>query len=156
MVEIADQIALPISIWKQTSVAHLREQATNTVCWANDIISLPQEIQRGDMHNLILVLQQAQHGTLTNRTAQAVSLHDAEVQAFLTAEQALGSFGAQIDHQIDRYIALLCSFMYGNLAWSALSGRYGLAQESQAYALGESHAPPLIRTHERLMRTTPR
>jgi 5-epi-alpha-selinene synthase len=32
VVEIADQITLPISIWKHTSVAHLREQATNAVC----------------------------------------------------------------------------------------------------------------------------
>jgi len=83
-------------------------------------------------------------------------LHDAEVRAFLTAEQALPSFGARIDHHIDRYVALLQSFMYGNLAWSALSGRYRLAQESQAYALGETPAPTPLRTHERLMRTTPR
>jgi 5-epi-alpha-selinene synthase len=156
VVEIADQIALPISIWKHTSVAHLREQATNAVCWANDIISLDQEIQRGEMHNLIIILQQTHHGALTNSIAQAVTLHDAEVQAFITAEQALPSFGARIDHHIDRYAALLRSFMYGNLAWSALSGRYGLAQESQAYAVGESHAPTPVRTHERLMRTTPR
>ena len=33
---------------------------------------------------------------------------------------------------IDRYAALLRSFMFGNLAWFALSGRYGLAQEFQA------------------------
>ena len=88
--------------------------------------------------------------------AQAVTLQDAEVQAFLTAGQLLPSFGVYFDHHIDRYAALLCSFMYGNLAWSALPGRYGLAQEAQAYALDESHAPPSIRTHERLMRTTPR
>lgn len=154
VVEIADQIALPIDIWRHPSVAQLREQATNAVCWANDIISLPQELQRGDMHNLILILQQTHHGALTNTMAQAVTLHDAEVQAFLTAEQMLPSFGVHFDHHINRYIALLCSFMYGNLAWSALSGRYGLAQEAQACSLGESHAPPPIRTHERLMRTT--
>jgi hypothetical protein len=156
VVEIADQIALPSTIWKHSSVAHLREQATNTVCWANDIISLPQEMQRGDMHNLILILQQTHHGALNDSIAQTVTLHDAEVQAFLTADQARPSFGARIDHQLDRYQVLLCSFMYGNLAWSALSGRYGLAQESQAYALGESHAPTPVRTHERLMRTTVR
>jgi 5-epi-alpha-selinene synthase len=154
VVEIADQIALPISIWKHPSVAHLRERATNTVCWANDIISLYQEIERGDMHNLIIILQQTHHGALTNSIAQAVTLHDAEVQAFLTAEQALPSFGAHVDHHIDRYAALLRSFMYGNLAWSALSGRYGLAQESQAYALGETHARTPVQTHETLMRTT--
>jgi 5-epi-alpha-selinene synthase len=156
VVEIADQIALPISNWRYPTVAHLRELATNTVCWANDIISLHQEIQRGDMHNLIIILQQTHHGALTNSIQQAVTLHDAEVQAFLTAEQAIPSFGARIDQHIDRYTALLRSFMYGNLAWSALSGRYGLAQEFQAYALGESHGPPPVRTHERLMRTTPR
>jgi 5-epi-alpha-selinene synthase len=156
VVEITDQIALPSTIWKHTSVAHLRELATNTVCWANDIISLHQEIQRGDMHNLIIILQQMHHSALTYSIAQAVTRHDAEVQAFITAEQALPSFGARIDHQIDRYVALLRSFMYGNLAWSALSGRYGLAQESQAYALGAAHTPTPIHTHERLMRTTVR
>ncbi len=154
VVEIADQIALPRTIWRYPTVAQLRERATNAVCWANDIISLHQEIQRGDMHNLIIILQQTHHGALTSSIAQAVTLHDGEVQAFLTAEQAIPSFGARIDHHIDRYAALLRSFMYGNLAWSALSGRYGLAQEDQAYALGESHAPTPLRTHERLMRTT--
>jgi 5-epi-alpha-selinene synthase len=156
VVEIADQIALPITIWRYPMVARLRELATNAVCWANDIISLRQEVQRGDMHNLIIILQQTHHGALTSSIDQGVALHDAEVQAFLTAEQAIPSFGARIDRHIDRYIALLRSFMYGNLAWSALSGRYGLAEESQAYALGASHAPTLARTHERLMRTTPR
>jgi hypothetical protein len=108
------------------------------------------------MHNLIIILQQIHQGTLTSNIEQGVTLHDAEVQAFLTVEQAIPSFGAHIDQHIDRYAALLRSFMYGNLAWSALSGRYGVVVEVQAYALGESHAPPPIRTHELLMRTTQR
>jgi 5-epi-alpha-selinene synthase len=154
VVEIADQIALPINIWGYSMLARLRELATNAVCWANDIISLGQEIQRGDIHNLIIILQRTHHDALTNCIAQGVSLHDREVQAFLTAEQAIPSFGSRVDQHIKRYVALLRSFMYGNLAWSALSGRYGLVQEFQAHVLGESHAPAPVRTHKELMRTT--
>lgn len=156
LVEIADQIALPANIWKYSMVARLRELATNAVCWANDIISLRQEIQRGDMHNLIIILQRTHHGMLTNSIDQAVTLHDGEVQAFLMAEQMIPSFNARIDQHIERYAALLRSFMYGNLAWSALSGRYGLVQEPRAYTLGEARAPTPVRTHEVLMRTTQR
>ena len=124
LIEITDGINLPLEVWRHPAIEGLRQLATNAVCWANDIISLHKEIKRGDMHNLILALQIAEQVDLQTAINRVADLHNAEVHAFLAAEQALPRLGVVVDRTLERHTALLRSFMYGNLAWSAISGRY--------------------------------
>lgn len=124
IVELADHIALPDAIWQDPSILRLRELATNAVCWANDLISLDKELQQADIHNLVLILHRQYHMSLSTSIAMTIALHDGVVTEFLSAEQRLPSFGPSLDQQLARYVALLHSFMAGNIAWSDYSGRY--------------------------------
>jgi hypothetical protein len=53
-----------------------------------------------------------------------VALHDAQVRAFIDLEFNVPVFGAVIDHDLQRYIGILRSWMRGNLDWAISSGRY--------------------------------
>lgn len=111
VIESTEQLILPSIVWKSRAVLRLREQATNAVCWANDIISLQQESQRGDIHNLILILQQTNGWSLDQALAQAVHLHDAEVDAFQTEAQRSHHSGHALIRRssgISNYSSPLC------------------------------------------------
>ena len=123
-IEISHGIHLPSEVRADPVVSRLTLASNNAVCWANDIISLDKEIKRGDVHNLVLVLQSTEHLTLQQAIDRAGQMHDAEVGSFIELEPRLPSFGRGIDTNLQRYIAVLRARMRGHLEWSYASGRY--------------------------------
>ncbi len=124
LIELTEQIHLPRQAREHPTVERLTLMAVNVVCWANDILSLAKEIKQGDVHNLVLTLQHKHRLTLQEALERAAALHDTEVRAFIDLELRLPSFGAPVDAALKQYIAILRSWMRGNLDWSYTSGRY--------------------------------
>jgi 5-epi-alpha-selinene synthase len=106
------------------------QASNNVVCWANDIISLEKEVQRGDVHNLVLVLQQKLDLSLQEAIDRAAEMYNAEIQTFVKLEPHLPSFGKPVDANLRTFVSVLRTRMRGNLDWSLESGRYQSAIDS--------------------------
>jgi hypothetical protein len=121
---ITDGLYLPDAVREHPVVQALRLRANNVICVCNDILSIQKELQHGDVHNLVLAIQQEQDCTLQEALERAVTWHDAEVVAYLTLERRLPSFGSAVDAELARYAGCLRAWMRGSLDWSRASARY--------------------------------
>ncbi len=115
---------LPPDVHQHPLVQRLTEASINVVCWANDLTSLPKEMQRGDVHNLVLVLHHAHGGSVHAAVEQAVAMHDAEVQVFLDLSHRLPTFHPAVDRNLAHYVAALGARMGGSADWGTASARY--------------------------------
>lgn len=134
LIDLTEHIDLPAAVRESALVQRLTQMANNVVCWSNDLISLSKEMRRSDVHNLVLAIQQERGCALQAAVDAAARLHDDEVRGFLELERHLPCYGAPIDQELGRYIAVLRAWMRGNLDWAADSGRYQPREASSAPA----------------------
>jgi 5-epi-alpha-selinene synthase len=87
LIDLTEHLTLPDEVRESELVQRLTVMANNVVCWSNDIISLRKEMERGDVHNLVLAIQQEERCSLQAAVEYAAHLHDAEVRGFLALEQ---------------------------------------------------------------------
>ena len=124
-IEITRGIRLPAEVRGHEVVSSLTVASNNVICWANDIFSLAKEVKRGDVHNLVLVLQHQYGLSLQESIDHAARMHDGAVRAFMEWEPHLPSFGTVVDANLKRYVSALRTRMRGNLDWVHESVRYG-------------------------------
>jgi hypothetical protein len=123
LIDITEDIYLPLHVRKNPIVQQLALMANNVVCWSNDIISFAKESKHQDVHNLVATLRITEF-SLQNAVDQAAYMTHNEIKSFIELEQRLPSFGAKIDEDLQRYVGVLRSWMQGNLDWAYESGRY--------------------------------
>ncbi len=126
LIDITEDIYLPLHVRKNDVVQRLALMANNVVCWSNDIISFAKESRHHDVHNLVTTLR-ARQPTLQNAIDLAAQLTNAEVNAFVDLQACLPSYTPEIDADLQRFVAVLRSWMRGNLDWAYDSGRYVIA-----------------------------
>ncbi|NII26220.1 hypothetical protein HB364_14090 [Pseudoflavitalea sp. X16] len=117
-IAIADKIKLPMAMFKEPLIARITILCRNTVCWANDLFSLSKEIEHGDYHNLVVLLQY--HKKLSRKQAiqQAIEIHDSQVKQFLQIKKKLAFYNPHTRKEIDRYVSGLENIMVANIDWS--------------------------------------
>lgn len=123
LIDITEDIYLPLHVRKNDVVQRLALMANNVVCWSNDIISYAKESKHNDVHNLVTTLRPTQ-ATLQKAVDLAAELTSAEINAFIALQLHLPSYTPEIDADLQRFVAVLGSWMRGNLDWAYDSGRY--------------------------------
>lgn len=124
-IEISTGIYLPTEIHDHHVVRALKRLSSLSVCWTNDLFSLKKELDRGDVHNVVLVIQNQQNLSLEDAIKAAIEMNEESVRSFLALEDDLPSFGPAIDENLEHFVSVLRARMSGNLAWSINSARYG-------------------------------
>jgi|HigsolmetaAR201D_1030396.scaffolds.fasta_scaffold17322_2 hypothetical protein len=133
LIELCEGVILPAAVYRHPIIKRLTLMCNNAVCWANDILSLQKELNNGDMHNLVIVLQHEQQCSWQEAVDRVADMHNNEVLAFEQLSKQLPSFSPEIDTQIARYIDILRAWMRGNIDWALDTGRY--ANEQHIYAI---------------------
>lgn len=123
LIDITENIHLPLYVRKNEMLQRLALMANNVVCWSNDIISFAKESRHQDVHNLVATLLPTQL-TLQKAIDLATEMTNKEISAFIELEKQLPSFTPEIDADLQRYVAVLRSWMRGNLDWAYESERY--------------------------------
>ncbi len=123
-IEISTGIYLPPEVHGHHVVGALTRLSNLSVCWTNDFFSLQKELARGDVHNIVVVIQHEDNLTLEDAIKAAIEMNEESVHTFLDLEQTLPSFGPSIDENLEQYVSVLKARMSGNLAWSIGSARY--------------------------------
>jgi hypothetical protein len=73
LIDLAEPTALPESLGSGTPIETLADIANDVVCWTNDLFSLRKELARGDVNNLVVVVQRARSPTLQRRSNRSTT-----------------------------------------------------------------------------------
>lgn len=134
LIDITEGIYLPLHVRKNKIIQSLTLMTNNVVCWSNDIISYAKESKHYDVHNLVSTLLPTLP-SLQEAIDLAAEMTHAEIAAFVELEKQIPSFSSEIDKEVQRYIAVLRSWMRGNLDWAYESGRYLMETEDSVLEL---------------------
>jgi hypothetical protein len=130
LIELVEQIHLPVPITQHASVQAITEACCNVICIANDLFSLSKELAHGDEHNLVSVLKNERGITMDEAILQAVDIHNKEVEKFEFLQKQLPLFNATTDKMLRQYVHILSMQIAGNITWSeSETKRYSFVYE---------------------------
>lgn len=135
LIEIAEKINIPCAARAHPLLMELANLTNNVVCWSNDIISLRKEQAHGDMHNMVMVMQHEMKITLQEALNLVKKRIDEQIQQFLMIEKQLPKFVEFSDHDLKKYVAVLRSWMRGNLDWAYESKRYKQPKKNEKLSI---------------------
>ncbi|MFN8568275.1 MAG: hypothetical protein U0Z44_12335 [Kouleothrix sp.] len=127
---LTDQVFLPRKVHEHPYVYQLTLMANNIICWSNDLFSFDKERHEGELHNLVLILQDHMQLSLQASAQHVAQLHNAEVEAFLNLAAHVHAF-SDLNANLNQYVALLRNWIRANMNWAAISGRYNPPMERE-------------------------
>ncbi|MFD8086057.1 hypothetical protein ACFV4F_30675 [Kitasatospora sp. NPDC059722] len=122
--------AVPPDLYHSREFQDLELAACDIICWQNDLRSLPKELARRDVHNVVLVIQAGVGCSLPEAAARARDMTDARtawyVQGRRQMEHILEASRLPADHQdrIRRVLGVYEDWMSGHYQWGKETGRY--------------------------------
>ncbi|SFE17165.1 Terpene synthase family, metal binding domain [Chitinophaga sp. CF118] len=131
LIELTEQVHLPANIISHKKIINLTMLCGHLGCWANDLYSLNKEMEHGDMHNLVLVMQEEKNLNIENAINETVRLHNQEMIQFERIFHSLPSFNDEIDEEVYKYAFCLAMIVRGNIDWSLQdTSRYGMVGQA--------------------------
>ncbi len=130
LIELVEQIELPFYARHHTIVQQLERAANNIICWCNDALSYPKEMQHGDVHNLVLVIQHECQCSWREAIDRALVMHAQEVSSFVAIRAQMPYFNPEINAALDRYFDGLQFWICANRDWSLTAARYAISHET--------------------------
>ncbi|MFI9406911.1 terpene synthase family protein [Nocardia sp. NPDC052316] len=128
--ERAAMIDVPPAAFYSPHLRIMRQIAVELPFMCNDVYSLEKEESRGDMDNLVLVLEQEQHISRTEAIEQAKAEIARRSARFLSLQHGVAGMCAQLglnDQQhseVNRYIEVMSAFTRGYHQWETETRRY--------------------------------
>lgn len=118
LIELAEQVHLPEHIINHKKLLTLTMLCGHLGCWANDLYSLGKELEQGDTHNLVLVIQEEKQLAIEDAINETVRLHNQEMIQFERIFHSLPSFDDKTDEEVYKYAFCLAMIVRGNIDWS--------------------------------------
>ena len=123
-----DGVRLPKGLLDNPEVRRLTDTSHNVCCWHNDLVSLNKEIASGEVHNLILVLQNDSdydYHSLREALEAAVGMIREELGTFVGLEREVRTIGGIWAQSASWYASMLHSRVGGVIEWQeACAARY--------------------------------
>jgi hypothetical protein len=102
--EIESGLILPKHILDHPVVKRMITLLVRIIAWQNDIHSLPKELAKvTEIFNLILVLQKENQLSLEEASAEALRIHNKDLEELLTLQKEYREFGEYQEH-VDQFI----------------------------------------------------
>jgi 5-epi-alpha-selinene synthase len=120
---LTDRDYLPEPFRVDERVRRLERAANDVICFSNDILSLERELERGDVHNLVIVLMQHGEPSLRHALERAARMHDEAVRRYQELEYVLRD-DASTAAALERRCSLMRGWMAANQRWSLSTRRY--------------------------------
>ncbi|MCX5384521.1 terpene cyclase [Streptomyces sp. NBC_00083] len=133
--ERAAGITVPAAAFHAPQLRIMRQTAIDVTLMCNDVYSVEKEEARGDMDNLVLVLESARHLTRDAAVAEARRHVDRRVGRFdelavqTTALCAQLGLGPEEEAAVHTYVDIMAAWMSGYHAWQTETLRYRTAPE---------------------------
>ncbi len=121
---ITDHIDLSPEARQHPTIQGLSLLANCVICWCNDMLSIAKEYHRGDVHNLVIALQNERKLSNLEAMRETVRVHNQTVQEFIELTTKIPSFSTSTDQVLLRYVDCLRHWIRANLDWSLKAMRY--------------------------------
>ncbi|KAG6877090.1 hypothetical protein C0993_010326 [Termitomyces sp. T159_Od127] len=116
---------LPDDIFEDAVIQRLNNACVDLILLSNDLYSYNVEQARGDGgHNLVTILMQHRHFTLTEAVKWIGDYALERVHSFLDDLNRVPFFGEEYQADVKRYLNGLGNFVRANDCWHFESGRY--------------------------------
>lgn len=117
LLEVQNGMALPDDIVMHLTIRRLGTLATRITAWLNDFYTLPKELLReNDTINLVLVLKHEHNISLEEAHAEAMRIHNADLEEFILLQAVLPDFGI-FNAAVANYIKDMGLFLQGQKTW---------------------------------------
>ncbi len=130
LIELTEHIEVPEAVRQTPAFQELVAATTDLVCLHNDLYSLDKELARGNVLNLVLVLERV-HGMARDQALEAVAARATQrVEQFCAARQRLRATLARMSvdgatiQEIGRCVTGMQDWINGNLEWCRYTPRY--------------------------------
>ncbi|HTK09623.1 MAG TPA: hypothetical protein VL485_20805 [Ktedonobacteraceae bacterium] len=130
LIELSEHMVLSPDVAASQTFGTLNLIANNVVCWVNDLFSFRKERARGEVNNLVLVVQHARGSTLQEAAEMVNTMITREVQRFLAIEKHLSIHQSEMYEALKKYLRVFRGWMRGNLDWSLETPRYAEVEET--------------------------
>ncbi|MGZ3459908.1 MAG: terpene synthase family protein, partial [Archangium sp.] len=120
-------VTIPPRLMDHPTIKRLNVMTNHVITIFNDLISLEKEMRVGDVHNLVLILQNEKKCSLEEAMQLTARMHDDEVRAFVELAGQLPSTWNDPEVKVAEvlpYIDVLQCWMRSNMDWSLFSERY--------------------------------
>ncbi|MBF2063557.1 MAG: terpene synthase [Calothrix sp. C42_A2020_038] len=124
LIEFCNHLIIPDYLRNHKALIDLKKMTNNSICWCNDIFSVPKELAIGDNHNLVLILQHQQKISLQQALNCVAQMHNQELEAMVSLETSLPLFGQNLDSEFAQYLSGMHSWISSHFSWYSHSGRY--------------------------------
>ncbi|CAG8487292.1 16173_t:CDS:1 [Cetraspora pellucida] len=100
------------------------------ICFINDLYSLKKELTKGEVDNIIVILQHSNHYSLREAIDHAVVLINNRMTQIKNFVDKLMQFSL-VDQDTIKYINALIDIMVGSFYWHKISGRYSTKKDKR-------------------------
>lgn len=129
-IDLTEHVNLPLEVYESSLVHALLRITNNAICWSNDIISLEKEMARGEPNNLVLAMQQEYACTLQEAVHLVNEMTTREVKLFTRLSPLVLDSFPNHTQELQKYVAVLQSWIRGNLDWSFETLRYSDVEQT--------------------------
>lgn len=116
----------------KTSMSLLKELITSAnkiANWTNDILSLDKEIKDGEVHNLVIIIQNQNDNTIEEALKQTKKIMELEIDNFYRIKDKLFKFNKPFDSNIIKFISRLEIAIRGHYEWSVRTKRFSYSNK---------------------------
>ncbi|MDR6406380.1 MULTISPECIES: terpene synthase family protein [Chryseobacterium] len=113
----------PEEILQNPVLVRLRYLFSRITALCNDVFSVKKDLKNGDTMNIVLVIQHEWNCTLEEAKAEAINMHNRDVQEFVAVRSSLPDVGSW-QEKFEECILNMELMMSGHLAWYQYSERY--------------------------------
>jgi germacradienol/geosmin synthase len=124
LIELAESFEIPVEIYESQPFQAILHTASQIIGWTNDLYSLEPDLARGEIHNLVVVVQHAEGCSLQQAIDLVSSMIKSETQHFQKLVQHFSVSSTEADKDIRPYLEDLGICLRGNLDWGTQSLRY--------------------------------
>lgn len=89
LIELVHHIEIPVEVYESQPFQAMLNSMYDIVGWTNDVYSLPKELARGEVNNLVVVMQHEEGGTLQDAINRVCTMINRETQHFQELVQCL-------------------------------------------------------------------
>ncbi|MDR6403531.1 MULTISPECIES: terpene synthase family protein [Chryseobacterium] len=115
--ELGLGFVLPKHISAHPVIQRIQALTARIMSWQNDVYSVKKEIMRkGEVINLVLIIQHEQNISLDEAIQEVVRIHDADVAEFVALHASLPDFG-DWHESVDKYVLYQGMMIQGLNSW---------------------------------------
>jgi hypothetical protein len=124
LIELVQHIEIPVEVYESQLFQDILNSVYDLVGWTNDVYSLPKELARGEVNNLIVIVQHQEGGTLQDAVNRVCAMIDSETQHFQELVQRLPPYPAEVDRVIRTYLVGVGHYIRTALDYERIGSRY--------------------------------